>query len=126
MTLLEEIESVRSCGTIGHPLLGRFAGDGQRVIDCQPFVGIALSDDCDLQAFLEIKGRTTTFEVRSGEYEPVPLSARLTLRQYNSGATFENLAAVHRDLLARGEELSAERAVPLVVQPLAAAIASRR
>lgn len=109
-----------------HPLLGRFAGDGQRVIDCQPFIGITLSDDCDLQAFLEIKGRTTTFEVRSGEYESVPLSARLTLRQYNGSATFENLAAVHRDLLVRGEELSAERAVPLVVQPLAAAIASRR
>jgi hypothetical protein len=109
-----------------HPLYAAFAGEGQRFIDCQPFLGIALGDECDLQAYLEIRGRTSTAEVRSGEYEASPLSVCLAMRRYAGSASFHDLTATFRELLLRGEALVMERAVPHVVQPLAAAIASRR
>jgi len=109
-----------------HPLLNALAADGQHVIDCQPFFGIALSADCELQAFVEIKGRTSAFEVRSGEYEPTPLSVYATVRRYWTPGRVEDLAAAHRGLLRQAEQLASARVVPHVVQPLAEAIASRR
>lgn len=109
-----------------HPLLSALTGEDQRVIDCQPFFGSALSADCQRQVYLEIKGRTSTYEIRTAEYEPTPLSVYLTARQYWGFAGDRDLFSVHQELLALGEQYAAECAVPHVVQPLATAIASRR
>lgn len=109
-----------------HPLLNALTGDDQRVIDCQPFFGVKLTDDCEKQVYLEVKGRTSTYEIRTGEYEPTPLSIYLTVRRYWGFAADKDLLSVHRDLLATGEQYAADCAVPHLVQPLAAAIASRR
>ncbi len=40
---------------------------GAQPIDLQPFLGVALSDRCDIQAFFEIKTRTTPRQVRTGD-----------------------------------------------------------
>ncbi len=109
-----------------HPLYGLFTGDGRRLIDCQPFVGATLTDDCERQIYMEIKGRTSTFEVRSGEFESLPLTVNLTVRQYWSAARGEELSAVHQQLLKVGERIATQRVVPQIVQPLAAAIGGRR
>lgn len=110
-----------------HPLVSLLSDDRSRpVIDCQPFVGVALSDECDAQAYLDIKSRTSTYEVRTGQYEPQMLSVYLTLRRYWGFEESASLVSVHRELLERGEELAAEKVVPLIVNPLAQAIASQR
>jgi hypothetical protein len=109
-----------------HPLLRVLTSDGQRVIDCQPFFGVALGGECDRQVYFEIKGRTSTYEVRSGEFEPAPLSVHLTARRYWGFGDPHALVEVFNDLLATGEQYAADRVVPLVIKPLAAAIASRR
>jgi hypothetical protein len=108
-----------------HPLLRALGGDGQRIIDCQPFLGVALGPDCDKQVYLEMKGRTSTFELRSGEYEPTPLSVQLTARRYWGLGQLPPLVDVHRDLLTIAEQYAADRIVPHVIKPLAAAIANR-
>jgi hypothetical protein len=109
-----------------HPLLAVLTRDGQGIIDCQPFFGIKLTDDCEKQVYLEVKGRTSTYEIRTGEFEATPLSVYLTARRYWGFAGDKELMAVHRELLETGERYAAECAVPHLVQPLAAAIASRR
>lgn len=109
-----------------HPLFSAMLNDEQRVIDCQPFLGFTLSPDCSKQGYVEIKGRTSTFEVRTDEYEPAPLSVFLTVRQYWSGPNMPSIDDVHRDLLEAGAKLAADKVLPLVVQPLANAIASGR
>ncbi len=108
-----------------HPLIGPLGGEGMRIIDCQPFLGVTLGGDCDRQVFLEIKGRTSTFEVRTGEYEANPLSVVVTARQYWGFGKQRDLVAAHRELVRIAERFAVERAVPRVVQPLAAAIESR-
>ena len=108
------------------PLLNALTSEDGHVIDCQPFFGVKLSDDCQKQVYLEVKGRTSTYEIRTGEYESTRLSIYLTARQYWGFAADKDLLSVHRDLLASGEQHAAESAVPHLVQPLAAAIASRR
>jgi hypothetical protein len=110
----------------GHPLVQALTRDGQCVIDCQPFFGVKLSDDCEQQVYLEVKGRTSTYEIRTGEYEPSALSVYLTARRYWGFVGDQDLLTVHRELLAIGEQYAADCAVPHLVQPLAAAIASRR
>lgn len=109
-----------------HPMLRALAGGDECVIDCQPFFGVAVSEDCDKQVYLEIKGRTSSYEVRTGEFEPAPLSVYLTVRRYWGFGADNDLAEVARDLLTTGQQIATERVVPQVVQPLAAAIASRR
>ena len=109
-----------------HPLLNALAGDEHRVIDCQPFFGFALTSECEQQVYVEVKGRTSTYEIRSGEYEPTPLSVYLTARRYWGFAADKDLLTVHRELLVSGEQYAADCAVPHLDQPLAAAIASRR
>jgi len=109
-----------------HPL-SAFLSDERALhtIDCQPFLGVTLTPECDVQAYVEIKSRTTTYEVRTGRYEPQPLTVYLTLRRYWGLSEPEPLVEAYRDLCTRADELAADRIVPLIVNPLAHAIASR-
>jgi hypothetical protein len=109
-----------------HPLAQFALGhESRHTLDCQPFFGIALTPECDLQAHLEIKSRSSTYEIRTGEYEAQALSVYLTVRRYWSFTQPSDLAEAHATLLRHAQELAAEHAVPLVVNPLAQAIASR-
>lgn len=110
----------------GGPLAGLVQhGSIVHAIDAQPFLGFSLSDACDLQAYIEIKSRTSTFEVRTGQYEPQPLSVFLTIRRFFGFIEKESLVDVHREMTDLAMEWAVERVVPLIIQPLAHAIASR-
>ena len=110
-----------------HPLTAALAAEQASVIECQPLIGVAIGESCETQMYLEVKARTSTFEVRTGEYqENSALTVLLTARRYVSAARGSDLRTMHRELLALASAAAGERVVPLVVQPLAAAIASRR
>lgn len=108
------------------PIVSALVGEGSQVIDCQPFLGVALGTDCETQVFVEIKGRTSAYELRTGEYEATPLSVYVTARRYRGGAGVFELLPTHRELFGIAERFAVERVVPHVVQPLASAIASGR
>lgn len=109
-----------------HPLVGfMMSEEATHVLDCQPYVGIALSPACDIQAYLEVKSRTSTFEVRTGEYEPQILTVYLTVRKYWGGERQLPLVDAFTQLTTAADSLATRRVVPLVVNPLALAIASR-
>ncbi len=108
------------------PLAGLLGHEGvMQTIDSQPFLGLSLSENCDTQVYLEVKSRTSTFEVRTQQYEVQPLSVFLTHRRYWGFSAGENLLDVHRELSERAEEWAVSRVIPLLVNPLAQAIASR-
>jgi hypothetical protein len=109
-----------------HPLWANFIGEGQTVIDCQPFWGVSLTPDCATQAYVEVKSRTSTFEVRTNEYEQAPLTVYSTIRRYWGFQPGNDLVDVHRELLDAAETFAASRVVPHIVRPLQQAIASRR
>jgi hypothetical protein len=96
-----------------------------QIIDAQPYFGFALTPGCDLQAYVEVKSRTTTFEVRNAAFEPAPITVFLTLRKYWSVEQPGSLEEALRVLFEHADELATERVVPNFVNPLAAAIASR-
>jgi hypothetical protein len=109
-----------------HPISSFLMGDQVRhVLDVQPVWAIALTPNCDTQARIEVKSHSHTYEVRTGEYESQPVSVYVTVRRYWGHAPAGELAQELDNLFDRAEQLAAEKAVPLVVQPLAHAIASR-
>lgn len=110
-----------------HPL-GAFLEDedARHVIDAQPYLGIALTDDCDLQAYVEIKSRTNTYEVRTNEYESQPLGVFLTVRRYWGLGESKPLVDIYRHMFDVADRLTTDYVVPMMVNPLAQAIASRR
>jgi hypothetical protein len=108
------------------PLAGLLSHHSTRhAIDAQPFVGLAISNECDTQVYVEVKSRTSTYEVRTGLYEVQPLSVYLTLRRYWGFCESDSLLDAYAELTAKAEEWAAERIVPSIVNPLAHAIASR-
>lgn len=109
-----------------HPLAGFLMDeDAEQIIDAQPYFGIAVTADCELQAYAEVKSRTNTYEVRTGEYESHPLSVFLTIRRYWGFSENEPLPAAHKTMMDVADDLAAHRIVPILVNPLAQAIASR-
>ena len=102
-----------------------FADQATHIIDAQPYFGVALTPECDLQAYVEVKSRTSTFEVRSGNFEGEPISVFLTLRKYWSMNGASSPADVLPSLFDTADELATDKVVPSFVNPLAAAIASR-
>lgn len=102
-----------------------FGDQVAHVIDAQPYFGVALSPECDLQACVEIKSRTTTFEVRNGTFEGQPISVQLTVRKYFGLDDDALLVESFQELCGLAGTLAADKIVPHFVNPLAAAIASR-
>ena len=109
-----------------HPL-GALLNDERalHIVDCQPLFGVTLTPECDVQAYVEIKSRTSTYEIRAGQFEPQPLTVLLTVRKYWGFSGPDGLVDAYHDLVERAAGLAEDRVVPLVVNPLAHAIASR-
>ncbi len=96
-----------------------------KIIDAQPFFGVSLSAGCDLQAYVEVKSRTTTYEVRQDAYEDQPITVMLTLRKYWGVDPPKSLADAYTSLFQTAHEIASDNIVPHFVNPLAMAIATR-
>jgi len=109
-----------------HPFAAFVLGEeAAHAIDVQPYLGIALTPACDVQAHVEIKSRTSTFEVRTGEYDQQIISVYLMTRKYWGFGASTGLLDAHALLCRHADHLAVEKVVPILVNPLAQAIASR-
>ena len=107
------------------PLAALIDAQNESVVESQPFIGFSLNGNCDLQAFVEIKTRTTTREIASGRFEEEPISVYLTARQYGSLKTMEDFNKSFGTLAGHIERLAEDRVIPFVVRPIREAIMSR-
>lgn len=107
------------------PLAALIEPQHEPVLEAQPFLGFALNDQCDVQAFIEIKTRTTATEIASAHFEDQPISVYLTVRQNGSLKTIEDFARVSGALAGHIERLADERVIPHVVMPIRDVIMSR-
>jgi hypothetical protein len=106
----------------GSPL-GRLIDSREAIpLDCQPILGVSLSESMDLEAYFDIKTRTPRKGVASGEFEPEPLSIYVTLRKYGPLDDVSQLGDMFRELTTKGEDLLSNRVVPNLVIPIREAI----
>src|SRR5688572_30790611 len=107
------------------PLAALVDMQSESVVESQPFIGFSLNGNCDLQAFVEIKTRTSTREIAAGRFEEEPISVYLTARQYGSLKTMEDFNKSFGTLAGHIERLAEDRVIPFVVRPIREAIMSR-
>lgn len=92
------------------------------VLDAQPFLGFSLNNDCNLQAFVEVKTRTDPSEIASGNYEDEPISVYLTARRNGPLTDMEDFSSSFGMLAGHVERIAEDRVIPHIVMPIREAI----
>jgi hypothetical protein len=98
---------------------------GARTVDFQPTVTVALSEDCRLQARIDVITRTNSYQVRTGDFGDDVISVYLILRRYWGDRPRQPIQTILAEMAERAEHLATERIIPTVVRPISTAIASR-
>lgn len=96
-----------------------------KVLNYQPALTLGLDETYRLQCRVQIETRTTTYQVRTGDYHDEPISVYFTVRQYRHGEPIKNLPETYKRLREQGRELVEQFVIPQIVQPLAQAIGAK-
>lgn len=97
----------------------------ESILESQPFLGISLTNTCDLQAFIEVKTRTRSAEIAAGQFEDQPISVYLTVRRYGPLREMEEFKSTFGTLAGHIERLAEDRVIPNIVVPIRQAIAEQ-
>ena len=98
---------------------------GAKAVDFQPTVTTALSDDCRLQARIDIVTRTSSYQVRTGDYSDDVISVYLILRRYWGDRPRDPMEKLLAQMAERADSLCEKHVLPRIVRPISSAIASR-
>jgi hypothetical protein len=98
---------------------------GAKAVDFQPTVTVALSEDCRLQARIDVVTRTNSYQVRTGDYNDDVISVYLILRRYWGDRPKEPMEKLLGEMAERAEHLCEQYLLPRVLKPVSSAIASR-
>jgi hypothetical protein len=107
------------------PLTALLEESGAKAVDIQPTVTVALSEDCRLQARIDIITRTNSYQVRTGDYNNDVISVYLVLRRYCGDRPRDPMEQIFAGLVEKAQTLCDSYIVPKVLRPLSSAIASR-
>ena len=98
---------------------------GAKAVDFQPTVTVSLSEDCRLQARIDVVTRTNSYQVRTGDYSDDVISVYLIVRRYWGDRPRESFASMFKQLAEKADHLCTTHVVPRILRPISAAIASR-
>jgi hypothetical protein len=98
---------------------------GARAVDFQPTITVALSDDCRLQARIDVVTRTNSYQVRTGDYSDDVISVYLILRRYWGDRPKLPMETLLEQMAERADDLCHKYVVPKIIKPISSAIASR-
>jgi hypothetical protein len=94
-------------------------------VDYQPSVTVALSEDCRLQARIDVVTRTNSYQVRTGNYSDDVISVCLILRRHWGDRPRMAMDELLREMAGRCEQLCDRHILPRILRPISNAIASR-
>ena len=98
---------------------------GARAVDFQPTVTVALSEDCRLQARIDVVTRTNSYQVRTGDYSEDVISVYLIVRRYWGDRPKQPMDQLIAQMAEKADQLCQSYIVPRVLRPISSAIASR-
>ncbi|MDP6602123.1 MAG: hypothetical protein QGH76_07490 [Phycisphaerales bacterium] len=104
------------------PLASLVDDVGEPLLDVQPRLGFSLNEACDLQAFVEVKTRTSAAEAATQVFQEEPISVFLTVRRNGPLVSVDDFTSTFGTLAGHIEHLAEQRIVPDVVVPLHQAI----
>ena len=98
---------------------------GAKAVDFQPSVTVSLSEDCRMQARIDIVTRTNSYQVRTGDYSDDVISVYLILRRYWGDRPRDPMEQLLKSMAERADALCTQYIIPRVLRPISSAIASR-
>jgi hypothetical protein len=107
------------------PLASVLEEEGTKAMDYQPSITVALTEDCRLQARIDVVTRTNSYQVRTGDYSSDVISVYLIVRRFWGDRQKEPFEQTLALLAARAEDLAHKYVIPRIVTPIRAAIGSR-
>jgi hypothetical protein len=107
----------------GSPMGSLLADPAFRCVECEPAVTFALDEGCYLQGRLSVETRSSSFMVRTGQYDDEPISVYFTVRRYPMPGRLIDLGEGLWEQFELCEDLTRRVIVPQVIQPISAAIA---
>ncbi len=110
----------------GSPLAGMVNDPTVRAVETEPSLVVALDEHCHMQARLSLETRSSSYQVRTGQYEEEPISIYFTVRRYPSPNEIINLTESFSHQCDVCEEMASRVVVPNIIQPILTAIASGR
>jgi hypothetical protein len=96
-----------------------------RAVDFQPTVTVALSEDCRLQARIDVVTRTNSYQVRTGDYSDDVISVYLILRRYWGDRPKQPMEKLIMEMADRADALCTNHIIPKIIKPISTAISSR-
>ncbi len=108
----------------GAPLGALAQEDDTTIINFEPSLIIAADPKCAIQARLAVETRSSSFQVRTETYAEEPITVYFTIRSHPQP---EEQFDILRSLEAQrevGEDLLTRVVIPLVIRPIASAIAA--
>jgi len=108
----------------GSALAALGADAAMNPIEFEPNLVLAMDEDCSRQARLLLETRSSTYQVRTGQYDDEPVSVYFTVRQYPRPGELIPLKETFAQLYELCEDLSRRTVIPNVIHPIATAIAS--
>jgi hypothetical protein len=90
-----------------------------RMVDCQPLLGVALTEEGDLQAHFEVKTRSGNRHGKgASDFREDPISVYLIVRKYGPFGDVKNLETEFDALTRRGEEMLDSVVLPRLLSPI--------
>ena len=108
----------------GSPLAALVDGTDRVALSLEPTLVVALDSDCSQQARIAVETRNSSYQVRTGNYEDQPISVYFTIRAYPRPGQRFDVSKSLGEQSAAGEDLLDRVVIPLVVRPIASAIAA--
>ena len=106
------------------PLGSLLADEHARAIEFEPSMVIALDEGCYLQARLSLETRSSSYQVRTGQYEDEPISIYFTVRRHPVPGRLLDMKESFIQQCQIGEDMVQRVVIPQIIEPIAAAIAS--
>lgn len=96
-----------------------------QVINYQPALMLSLDEAVRLQCRLNIETRTNPYQVRTKQFNDVPISIYFTVRQWWEKQPYKTLQESYRNQRRVGQEIVDQHIIPAIIEPLAQTIKSR-
>jgi len=104
-------------------LVGEVAGG---CVEFEPGIVVALDEDCYMQARLSLETRSSSYQVRTGQYDDEPISIYFTVRRYPTPGQVINMTESLAHQAMTCQDLVKRVVIPQVVRPIALAISTGR
>ncbi len=107
------------------PLTGLFEDPSIKPIEFEPNMVVSLDENCYLQGRISIETRSTSYQVRTGQYDEEPISVYFTVRSYPSPTQAIDVMKSFQIQCEACEDITGRIVVPRILQPIAEAIATQ-